>query len=220
MLESDIFKRKETDAEIISAGKYNFVIGVVLFWGFFVNWLIVKNVDPLFLRSINLWVFLIGYFASCFFGVYLFRKSDNPFVSFIGYNFVVVPFGLIVNMIVSQYNPEVVIEAIKISGGVTVLMMILGSMFPGFFKKISGALTMALIVVIVIEVFQLFILKIHQNWIDWVIAVIFCGYIGFDWGRANQIPKTIDNAVDSAAALYMDIIILFLRILRILGRRS
>ncbi|MBT7579493.1 MAG: hypothetical protein HN633_12065, partial [Candidatus Marinimicrobia bacterium] len=48
---------------------------------------------------------------------------------------------------------------------------------------------------------------------------IFCGYIGYDWGRANQIPKTLDNAVDSAAALYMDIINLFLRVLRILGRR-
>jgi hypothetical protein len=31
------------------------------------------------------------------------------------------------------------------------------------------------------------------------------------WGRANQIPRTMDNAVDSAAALYMDIIDLFLR---------
>ncbi len=47
----------------------------------------------------------------------------------------------------------------------------------------------------------------------------FCGYIGYDWGRANQIPKTMDNAVDSAAALYMDIINLFLRILRIMGRK-
>ena len=50
------------------------------------------------------------------------------------------------------------------------------------------------------------------------VAIIFCGYIGYDWGRANNIPKTYDNAVDCAAALYMDIIIFFLRILRIMGR--
>ena len=49
--------------------------------------------------------------------------------------------------------------------------------------------------------------------------MIFCGYIGVDWGRANRIPKTVDNAVDSAAALYMDIINLFLRLLRLTGRR-
>ncbi|HCA63484.1 MAG TPA: hypothetical protein DEP73_05025, partial [Pseudomonas sp.] len=52
-----------------------------------------------------------------------------------------------------------------------------------------------------------------------IVVLIFCGYVGVDWGRANQIPKTLDNAIDSAAALYMDIINLFLRILRILGRK-
>jgi len=78
----------------------------------------------------------------------------------------------------------------------------------------------ALLAMIVIELFQIFILGIHQNWIDWAVAVIFCGYIGYDWGRGNQIPKTLDNAIDSAAALYMDIINLFLRILRILDRRK
>ena len=63
-------------------------------------------------------------------------------------------------------------------------------------------------------------LGIHHGIIDWIVVVIFCGYVGVDWGRANQIPKTVDNAVDSAAALYMDIINLFLRIVRILGRRK
>jgi len=74
-------------------------------------------------------------------------------------------------------------------------------------------------VVILVELFQLFVLGIHSNWLDWVVVLIFCGYIGYDWGRANSIPKTLDNAVDSAAALYMDIINLFLRILRIMGRK-
>jgi FtsH-binding integral membrane protein len=50
------------------------------------------------------------------------------------------------------------------------------------------------------------------------VVAIFCGYIGVDWSRANSIPKTLDNAIDSAAALYMDIINLFVRILSIMGR--
>jgi FtsH-binding integral membrane protein len=74
--------------------------------------------------------------------------------------------------------------------------------------------------VILWELFDIFVLGIHHGIIDWIVVVIFCGYVGVDWGRANQIPKTVDNAVDSAAALYMDIINLFLRIVRILGRRK
>lgn len=53
---------------------------------------------------------------------------------------------------------------------------------------------------------------------DWIVAVIFCGYIGYDWEKANRMPKPVDNAVDGAAAIYMDIINLFMRILRIFGR--
>lgn len=98
-------------------------------------------------------------------------------------------------------------------------MMLLGTLFPRFFQAIYAGLVAALFGVLVIELFQIFVLGIHSNWIDWAVAIIFCGYIGYDWGRANQIPKTIDNAVDSAAAIYMDIINLFLRILRILGRK-
>jgi FtsH-binding integral membrane protein len=99
-------------------------------------------------------------------------------------------------------------------------MMVLGSLFPVFFQRIHRALGFALITVIIIELVEIFIFGIHHGIIDWIVVIIFCGYIGYDWGRANAIPKTVDNAIDSAAALYMDIINLFLRILRILGRRN
>ena len=219
MLKSDVFQRTETSSKTVPNPLYNFIIGLVLCWGFLINWLMVKNINPAIILEIPIFVFLICYFASCFFGVYLFNNYDQPIISFIGYNCVVVPFGLIVNLVVSQYDPGIVLEAIKITGIVTGVMMIMGTMFPAFFQRIAGALGIAIFAVLIIELFQIFILKTHQNWLDWAIALIFCGYIGYDWSRANQIPKTVDNAIDSAAAIYMDVINLFLRILRILGRR-
>ena len=217
-----VFKRDEidTDGVRISDASYNLIIGLVLCWGFLVNWLIVKFVPHSSLESINIWVFLIGYFASCFLGVFLFTSYDNPLVSFIGYNFVVIPFGAVVNLVVYRYDPALVVQAMKITGVVSGSMMVLGSIFPAFFHKIAASLTISLLLVIIWELFDIFVLGIHHGIIDWIVVVIFCGYVGVDWGRANQIPKTVDNAVDSAAAMYMDIINLFLRILRILGRRK
>ncbi len=220
LTETNVFQRTATEGAIIGAAAYNLVIGLVLLWGFGVNWLIVQNIPPATIASVNIWVFFIGYFASCFLGVYLFNKSSNPVVSFIGYNLVVVPFGLIVNLVVSQYEPSLVVEAIQLTGMVTLGMMVLGSLFPAFFQSIMGALSIGLIVVILVECFQIFFLHRESPWLDYVVVLIFCGYIGYDWGRANQIPKTVDNAIDSAAAIYMDMINLFLRILRILGRRK
>lgn len=217
--QDSVFDRSTTTAPLVSPGIYNLVIGLTLAWGFAINYSMVTRIDPQAIAAINPWIFFIGYFASCFFGIYLFRKSSNPIVSFIGYNFVVVPFGLIVNMVVSQYDPQLVAEAIRITGLVTIAMMCLGTLFPAFFQKISGALTIALLLVIVVELIEVFVFNTHHGILDWIVVLIFCGYIGYDWGRANQIPKTLDNAVDSAAALYMDIINLFLRILRIVGRK-
>lgn len=219
MEEKNVFQRTKVEGAIVSDGTYNLIIGLMLTWGLLANWLIVRVIDPQTLIAVNPWVFFIGYFLSCFLGIYLFTKSSEPGVSFIGYNLVVIPFGLIVNIVVSRYNPSVVLEAIQITALVTAVMMMLGSAFPDFFKSIARGLCIGLFVAILVELFMIFVLHRVSEWMDWAVALIFCGYIGLDWGRANQIPKTVDNAIDSAAAIYMDIINLFLRILRILGRR-
>jgi len=218
-MEVGVFNRTHTDAKIIHRSTYNVVIGLTLMWGFAINWLMVVNIPVASINSINPIVFFVGYLGSCFLGIYLFKKSASPMVSFIGYNFVVVPFGLIINLVVSQYNPDIVVQAIRVTGMVTFVMMVLGSMYPAFFNKISGGLTIALFCVVIVELIEIFIFNTHHGILDWIVAIIFCGYIGYDWARANAIPKTYDNAIDSAAALYMDIINLFLRIVRILGRR-
>ena len=217
---NSIFSRTESDSvgTRISANMYNLILGLVLCWGFGVNWIMVQYIPVASLMQINFWVLIIGFFGCCMLGIYLFTKSDSPLVSFGGYNLVVLPFGVIINLVVHQYDPTLVLNAIQVTGIVTGIMMILGTLFPAFFRKISGALSVALLVVIVVELVAVFFFKADYAIIDWIVVIIFCGYIGVDWGRANAIPKTVDNAIDSAASLYMDIINLFLRILRIMGR--
>ncbi len=216
---NSVFSRTETDGTILSDQMYNLILGAVLCWGFFLNWLIVETVDPVaVLEATPIWLFFLMYFASCFCGIWLFTKSTRPTISFFGYNLVVVPFGFVVNLVIAGYDEAIVRDAIQVTCGVVAMMMMLGTVFPDFFQKISTTLFWGLGLVVFFELFLLFTGRGQPGWIDWAVALLFCGYIGYDWGRANQIPKTVDNAIDSAAALYMDIINLFLRILRIMGR--
>jgi FtsH-binding integral membrane protein len=203
----------------LSPSIYNLLIGLVLLWGFGINYLMLRTLPVSTLTQINPIAYYIAYFALTFLGVILFRKSTNPFVSFLGYNLVVVPFGTVINLVVTRYDSAIVVEAVQITALVTLTMMILGTLFPRFFVRIAFALGIALLVTFLIQLANIFYFKRELAALDWIVALIFCGYIGYDWGRANQIPKTVDNAIDSAASLYMDIINLFLRILRILGRR-
>uniref|UniRef100_UPI00192CE8EC Bax inhibitor-1 family protein n=1 Tax=Thaumasiovibrio occultus TaxID=1891184 RepID=UPI00192CE8EC len=203
----------------ISPRLYNFIIGLTLCWGFAVNAWMVNNISVHAIYDIGPVFFLLGYFGSCFLGIYIFSNSDTPLVSFIGYNFVVLPVGLVVNIVVAQYDPYVVSEAIQVTGIVTAIMMVLGTVYPKFFDNIIVSIGIAWIFVFVVELIQILFFGGSMAWVDWACGLIFCGYIGYDWARACRIPKTVDNAIDSAAALYIDIIALFIRILRILGRR-
>ena len=217
-----VFSRTEAEGEIISDNLYNLTIGGVLAWGFLVNYFMVTNIPGeavLGLFGGSTLLLFVAYIACCFAGIWLFSSSDNPAVSFLGYNLVVVPIGLLITPFVQSYDPDVVWKAVMVTGLVTVVMMLLGTAYPAFFQKISGALFAALITVIIVELVMVFIFRVRAGIIDWIVALIFCGYIGYDWGRANAIPKTLDNAVDSAASLYLDIINLFIRILAIMGGR-
>lgn len=76
--ENSVFDRRTTNDTLIGAGLYNLVIGLTLLWGFAVNYIMVSHIDPEAIASVNPWIFFIGYFASCFFGIYLFQTSSNP----------------------------------------------------------------------------------------------------------------------------------------------
>jgi FtsH-binding integral membrane protein len=212
-------RTKAPDHELISARLYNIIIGLTLLWGFGLNYLIIDNLDPQWVMGINYWVLIIGYMVCSFAGIMLYTSSDVPIVSFIGYNLVVVPIGVLITPLIAGTDGQIVHQAITITGTITLTMMMLGAAYPDFFLKMGRVLFLSLILVIFFELGSLFLGYRTPGIVDWIVAVIFCGYIGYDWARANQIPYTVDNAIDSAASLYLDIINLFLRILRILSRR-
>ncbi len=77
LMKSTVFDRTEVEGDLISDSTYNAIIGIVLCWGFLVNWGIVKFIPTSALESINMIVFLVLYFASCLGGVYLFNSSTR-----------------------------------------------------------------------------------------------------------------------------------------------
>jgi FtsH-binding integral membrane protein len=149
----------------------------------------------------------------------IFTKSDNPAISFVGYNFLVLPLGLVLVGILPFYDNSVIARAFMATASVTGIMMMLGATYPRFFLSIGRALFIALIATIVVEVGLMLITGSSPAFMDWIVVLIFSGYIGYDWARAQALPKTLDNAVDCAASLYVDIVILFIRLLEIMNRR-
>lgn len=217
MINDDTFRRIGTNHEL-SASLYNAVLGAVLLWGFALNWWMVASIPAESVKTINPIMFIIGYLASALVGIWMMHASNNPVVSFLGYNLIVVPVGLVLVMFIPGHSQEHIVAAVRTTALLTVGMMALGTMFPSFFRRIETALLWALLIAIVVELVQMLVFKVQLGVMDWIVAAIFCGYIGVDWGRANSIERTVDNAIDSAGALYLDIVNVFIRVLEIISR--
>lgn len=215
-----------SNAEVISDQKFNLILGGCLLWGFLVNVILctVFSDSIIALALNNYIVFLISYFVLVIIGCTMVNKSDNPTISFIGYNLIVIPIGMIISMSLSIYVAEgyasIIPTAFGITAAVTLAMMFLSSCFPAFFgsNTLGKTLGITLLITIVIELILLITGIGSLGIIDYIVVLIFCGYIGYDWAKANDGAKTVDKAVDAAAMLYVDIANLFLRIMRILAR--
>ncbi len=201
----------------LSANAYNLAIGLTILYGFLVNAIIVFTCGEFF-ASINYLVFIVGYFVCCILGI-LITASDNPFLSFVGYNLVVVPIGAVLAVCLPSYFITDILSAIIVTGTVVAVMMIIATSFPSAFSGMGTTLFIALSVSILAE-FVATLLGYSGALFDWAFVVIFSLYIGYDWHKAQLYAKTLDNALDSALDIYLDIINLFVRILDLISKKK
>lgn len=214
-------KKSYSQAVIISDRMFNFILGSMLLYGFAMNWYLVSTIPIETIKAIPQWKILVGYIVSAFAGIILYNSSDNPILSFIGYNLVVIPVGVVLQLILSiySYDPNIVVQSVQLTTVVTFGMIVMGTLFPAFFKGIASMLFISLLMAIIAELLLMFVFKVNLKIMDFIIAIIFCGYIGYDWAKAQESEKTVDSAIDGAANLYLSIINLFIRILSIMGKK-
>ena len=81
-------------------------------------------------------------------------------------------------------------------------------------------LFIALLVGIVAELVATFLFHYTGAAFDWIFVILFSAYIGYDVAKSQIYPKTVDNAVDCALDIYLDIINIFIRLLAILSRKD
>lgn len=206
--------------ELLSDRAFNcLMIGVILY-GLVVNVILCVGLrDVLFgLSEFTVTVLFVLYGILGATGVFI-TSSESPVVSFIGYNMMVVPFGLVISAIVANstdFEIAIISQAFGYTAVITCCMMILGALNCELFLSYGGILVDVLIGLIVSGALCWW-LGWDTSWQSWVGAILFSVYIGYDFARSQQFERTADNAVDCAMDIYMDIITLFVYLIRILG---
>ena len=160
-------------------------------------------------------------------GVFIALSSDHWPISLFGYTLIVVGLGAIIGPSVALYDTSVVMTAFAATAGVSIAMSVVGIVYPRLLLGWGGYFFAALFALLLVRVGQLFMAGFGVSptvwdwpFIDYAAALLFSLYIIYDWNRAMDLPKTIDNAVDAAVAIFLDIANLFINLLRIFGGRG
>lgn len=145
-------------------------------------------------------------------------------VSLLGFGMIVTGLGAILGPAVALYDKGSILAAVIATGGVTFVMSCTGMMYRKSLEHWGGYLFGALIAILFALIAQsiLSAMGAPMGGLLWKVisigaVIVFSLYIMYDWNRALRLPHTLDNAVDVAVAIYLDIINLFIWLLRIFG---
>lgn len=177
----------------------------------------------------NIWG-LLGFFLLCFLGALggtvISTMSDNPKISLLGYAIVTGLFGLMLGPILSLYETSSILKVLVITGAVVVVLGAIGALIPDNLAPwglwLFGGLLLVIGAQIIVPILGSFGLPVQgaMTWVDWIALVIFGGLVIFDLNRAVRLPYTHDNAIDSAVAIYLDFINIFIRLLSLMGAKK
>lgn len=219
----DSAKRKElrelSEGKEMSESNYIVALLGVVLYGLIIN-VITCSIIPFEWVFDNYIPIIIGYLICVIAGSVIANKSTNPIISFVGFNLIAGPVGVLLAGSVGAYaaiDPTIVKDAFLMTAIITGVMMVLGYIKPQWFEKLGGLLFTVLVSMVVCEI-VLLILGVSQYVFTWIGVFLFTVYIGYDTMRAIKYPHTLDNAVDCALDLYLDIINLFLKLMKLIAR--
>lgn len=199
----------------MTARAYNLSIGFILLWGFIINALMCAFTSEFFtnLYESSPVLFIIAYFVVAILGIFICHMKNGIGLTFFGYHLIVFAVGTLLAISVPQFSNVSIINACIITVIVTLVMIGFSTVKPDVFLSMGKTLFICLVSAIIIECIMLLIgIHIPTLW-DFAIVLLFCGYVGYDWALAQEKKKTLENAVNSCAGLYLDMINIFVRLL-------
>jgi len=210
----DELSKREYIAVVTLATVYGLVLSSVIAY-FTLDW------RPSF------WMMIIVGFVIPIIGIVISAKSDEWTISLFGYTLLIFGIGAISGPAVSMLETGALMLALISTAGVTIVMSVAGIIYPKSLEHWGGYLFGGLLALLFVRIGQaiLMSLGIYESlWyiplVEYGAVILFSLYIVYDWNRALRLTRTLDNAIDCAVAIFLDIINLFWTIARILSNNN
>lgn len=140
-------------------------------------------------------------------------------VSTVGYVVFSLTFGFTTSLILQRYDIGTIAYAFGITACVSGIFLIAGVTFPQFFSRLGGALCFGLIAVILVEFVATVFFHANQTIFDYIVIILFCGFLGYDSYQMACDDATVPNAIFHASNIYIDIVNILIRVLDLMDNK-
>lgn len=160
----------------------------------------------------------IGVLVLSIIGIGINAVSTNPFGSFIGYTLVSVPYGILVGPFLAQFSERTITETLIGTCAYVTMLGVVGLLIPKNLAEHVKIVLAALVALLMGSFVVPFLGVEAQIFWYYVGIVIFSFIVIYDFNRAKNIPHTLDNSIDVALAIYLDVWNILIRALGIKGK--
>ena len=204
----------------LSPPAYNVAIGVHLLAGLLITFVLALRIPYVLpqVYSVHPVVFSIGFLVLGLVGGMIAAKG-NYVLSLVGYGMNILAFAILLSMVTMLYPANYILLAAVLTTVVVLTMTVAAVVFPNAFLSMGKTIFVALIGLVIAEFVTMLMGMFYPNIFAIIGIFIFSLYVGYDWARGQQYPSTASYACFTALQLYMDIINIFIRILRLLSKR-
>ncbi len=131
--------------------------------------------------------------------------------------------GALFGPVANYYQRGSIIDIALGTALLTIVLGAAGALYPRSLEKWGGILCLAvsgLFLVQLSEVMRHPSDPAFRSPTSWIGVIIFSASIVYDFNRAQLVARTIPNAIQCGIAIFVDVVNIFLRLLRVLGRRE
>lgn len=169
--------------------------------------------------------FALAVLAVAFLGIWIIKISESIPGAVFGYGLVTGVFGLFLGPLVASYDSASVVKVFVLTVAVVLALGFIGVIAPdlaAWAKWLFGGLLFIIGGYILLPILGAFGIPVGGalTWIDIIALIIFGALVIYDLNRAVRLPHTHKNAIDSAVAIYLDFINIFIRLLSLMGGRK
>jgi FtsH-binding integral membrane protein len=206
----------------VSANTFNLVFALTTVFGWIAFAVAVNMFIHTKMSGMEYIMYTVIALAGCFVAA-----AESVGFKIVGMTMIAGGLGAVCGPYIGLFKMASVLDILFATVVITLVLGAAGWCYPKSLASWGSALFVSLIALIIVQLFLPLIyyacglpLKGLTHLLDWIGILLFSAYLVFDFNRAQEVTKTLDNAISCGISVFLDMVNIFIRLLELFGVKT